>query len=760
MHPILQATAHLYPALLEQINASVVIYGPDGAVQYCNPQASLLTGWTPGDGRDPEAGSPWQLYGADGVPLAPEAFPVRVVLATRRPVQGVKVGLRRSGTGERVWGLVNAFPELAPDGRVLRVVATCVDISPRVEAESRLRIALDSGGMGVWDWEIPGNVLVWDDRMLQLYGLDRGTFPGGVEAWQRGVHPEDRAAAVEASAAALRGDAEYQTEFRILRPDGEVRHLRAAGLVIRDPAGHPLRMIGINWDITAQRQAERQVARLTGLLKAAQAMAQVGGWEIDLEAGTLHWTDETFRIHDLDPAEFSPTLEGAIGFYAPGSVPAIQGAVQDAIALGRPFDLELELITARQRRIWVQATGRAIQERGRTVRVEGVFRDITETRRMAEERRRLEAEIMHAQKLESLGALASGIAHDMNNVLAAILGLASAMQVKHEEDPDLVRTFATLERAATRGKELVAGLTNFSRKGLRTPQAMDLNELIESELELLRHTTLQRVEVVAVLARPLPRILGEREFLGAALMNLCVNALDGMPDGGILTLRSRRLDDDRIELEVADNGTGMAPEVLARALEPFFTTKPMGKGTGLGLSMVYGTMKAHGGSMEIDSQPGLGTRVRLRFPALDGGAGAAAPKAAPAADGGAALRILVVDDDELIRSTIPGMLEQLGHTVLTEASAMAGLACLEAGAAVDLVIMDHNMPGLSGAEAVPRILALRPALPILIATGFQDESLQKALRLHPAVAVLGKPFAFEALRARLEAFRTEGRLPS
>ena len=760
MHPILRDTAHLYPALLEQINACVVIYGAGGEVLYCNPQASRLTGWSLEELRAQGPGSPWQLFGTDDAPLAPERFPVQMVLATGRPVLDAVVGLRRAGTGERVWGMVSAFPDLAPDGRVLRVVATCVDITPRIEAESRLRIALDSGGMGVWDWQIPEDVLTWDDRMLELYGRTREGFPGGVEAWRQGVHPEDLEAASAATTAALRGDADYQTEFRVLRPDGTVRHLKASGQVIRDPSGKPLRMIGINWDITEQRRAEHQVGRLTSLLKAAQAMAQVGGWEIDLETETLHWTEETFRIHDLDPAGATPTLEEAIGFYVPEAVPVIRAAVQEAIRAGTPFELELELVTARQRRIWVHTVGRAIRERGRTVRVEGVFRDITEARRQAEERRRLESEVMHAQKLESLGSLASGIAHDMNNVLAAILGLASALQVKHGEDPGLVRAFATIERAATRGKELVAGLTNFSRKGLRKPQIMDLNELIQSELDLLQHTTLQRVQVVADLARPLPQIMGERDFLGAALMNLCINALDGMPEGGTLSLATRQLDGDRVEVEVADTGTGMPAEVLARALEPFFTTKPVGKGTGLGLSMVYGTMKAHGGSMEIDSHPGLGTRVRLRFPSLEAGIGAF-PEPGPApAQAGTPLRILVVDDDELIRSTIPGMLELLGHAVLVEASATGALACLEAGAALDLVIMDHNMPGLSGAEAVPRILALRPGLPILIVTGHQDQALQQALRQHPGVAVLGKPFAFEALQARLRDLRAGGDSPS
>ena len=869
--------ASLCPSLLEHLNAGVVIHGPGGEVLYCNAQASELLGMTLEAMQ--AGGLELQLVDEAGSPLPPARHPLGLALATGRPVRDRLVGLLRPPSGEQAWGLVSAIPQLGPAQKVLRVVVTWVDLTRGLlarqraedgleEARARLRLALDSGHMGVWDWHIAENVMVWDGRMLELYGLPPDHPGVSLQTWQDGLYPPDLPAALAECEAAVSGARPYDTQFRVQHPDGGIHWLKATGMVLRDAAGAPLRMIGVNWDITAQkrdaqalerdhfalehasdavfwcdpegrliwaneaatrqmgytlaefqamrvpdlsprfqvdrwpnfiqelrrsgaliyptrhrrkdgseiqveisvnlvvfgeeeflcaftrdlterRRAELEIERLTGLLKESQAIAQVGGWEIDLLTNTLFWTEETYRLHDTTPAEYTPTLATAIRFYAPDSLPIIQRAVEQAMADGSGFDLELELITVKGRHIWVHTTSRAVRHQGAVIRIAGAFQDITEQKRQGEERLKLEGELMHAQKLESLGGLASGIAHDLNNVLAAILGLSSTLQAQHAGDEDLATAMGTIQRAAARGKELVAGLTNFSRKELHAPRGMDLNELVRNELELLQRTTRQRVQVLADLEEGLPLVLGERGFLGSALMNLCVNALDAMPDGGSLTLRTRSSAGGFVDLEVVDTGQGMPPEVQARALEPFFTTKPMGKGTGLGLSMVYGTMKAHGGSMEILTQMGQGTRVVLRFPVLPASAEEPAAPPAPATPANRALRILLVDDDELIRASTPLMLQLLGHKVLTEASAREALAALEGGLDVQLVIMDHNMPEMSGADALPRMTRLRPGLPILIATGYLDSDLALALERFPGVSAIVKPFTLEEIQVQL-----------
>ncbi len=365
--------------------------------------------------------------------------------------------------------------------------------------------------------------------------------------------------------------------------------------------------------------------------------------------------------------------------------------------------------------------------------------DVTERQEAERIRLRLEAEIQHAQRLDSLGSLAGGVAHDMNNVLGAILGMGAALQAGEPLPPKVGEGLDTILRAACRGRDLVKGLTDFTRKGLQQPQPLDLNDLVRQEVALLQRTTRQKVEVRSCLAEPLPKVQGEASSLSNALMNLCVNALDAMPQGGVLTLATEVLE-GQVVVTLQDSGVGMAPEVLARALEPFFTTKPIGKGTGLGLSMVYGTMKAHGGGVELQSTPGEGTRVVLRFPILTE-ALPSPPEPILQEEAGPLppLRVLIVDDDELIRATLPLMVELLGHRPEVASGGLEALRRLAAGLEVEVVILDLNMPGMDGTEVLDRLRLMRPDLPVVVSTGYKDSVAEQLLANHSRVEVLLKP---------------------
>ncbi|HEY3400027.1 MAG TPA: PAS domain S-box protein [Geothrix sp.] len=406
--------------------------------------------------------------------------------------------------------------------------------------------------------------------------------------------------------------------------------------------------------------------------------------------------------------------------------------------------LEEIFITLGGRQVWVEVQAVSLDLPGGPAML--VFAvDLTERRRSEEHQRKLEAEVQHAQKLDSLGSLAGGIAHDMNNVLAAILGMSTLLQAKAGGDEALARSLQTIEKAAGRGRDLVKGLTDFARKGLQEARIMDLNALVREELELLVRTTRHRFTFDVHLEEGLAPIMGEPSTVGSAFMNLCVNAFDAMPQGGTLEVTTHR-QGSQVVLVVTDTGHGIPPEILPRITEPFFTTKPTGRGTGLGLAMVYGTMKAHGGSLDIQSEVGKGTSIRLCFPGATAevkaeAAGPASPQALERS-----LRVLVVDDDALIRSILPDMLEQLGHHVETASSGLEAIRRLDAGLLVDLVILDHNMPGLSGAETLPRILQLRPGVRILLATGFLDNDLKLLLAGFPAVLAIQKPFSLAELR--------------
>ncbi len=362
--------------------------------------------------------------------------------------------------------------------------------------------------------------------------------------------------------------------------------------------------------------------------------------------------------------------------------------------------------------------------------------------RHRQERRRLEQELQHIQRLESLGQLAGGVAHDMNNVLAAILGLGSTLKVKAAADPVVSKAMDVIIQAAERGRELVKGLTDFARRGMGDAMPLDLNELVGREAQLLQRTGLQRLDVRLELEEGLPRILGDPHALGNALMNLCVNARDAMPEGGVLGLRTRLVEDGQVEVTVTDTGAGIPTELLDKVLEPFFTTKPEGKGTGLGLSVVYGTVKAHGGQLRLESAPGQGTTVRMTFPALPAGTDGN-PKVVPAVVRTCVSprRILLVDDDPLVRQAVPDMLGVLGHRVEVATSGQEGLDRLAEGLEVDLVILDLRMPGLSGIETLQQLRSRWPELAVLVATGHTDAAAAEALAVQDHVGVLLKPYS-------------------
>jgi len=391
----------------------------------------------------------------------------------------------------------------------------------------------------------------------------------------------------------------------------------------------------------------------------------------------------------------------------------------------------------------------------RIVRLE-IAIDITERKEAEEHQRLLESRLQHSTKMDSLGTLAGGVAHDMNNVLGAILGLASAHIGTQPTGSPLHRALDTICKATERGGKMVKSLLSFARQSPAEERELDMNAILLEQISLLERTTLEKVHLETDLEAELRPILGDASALAHAFMNLCVNAVDAMPANGTLILHSRNVDNDWIEVIVEDNGTGMPMEVLEKATEPFFTTKEIGKGTGLGLSMVFSTVKAHGGQMAIESEPGQGTRVMMRFPACEQEAPAQVepPVAEPTVTLHRILKVLLIDDDDLIQSSVQAILEVLGHTALNTAqSGEAALTMLEHGLEVDLVILDMNMPGLGGIGTLPRLRALRPEVPVLLATGRVDQTALTLALAHPGVTLLSKPFGLSELQKHLETNR-------
>lgn len=380
-----------------------------------------------------------------------------------------------------------------------------------------------------------------------------------------------------------------------------------------------------------------------------------------------------------------------------------------------------------------------------------IFDVINERKQAEEERVHLERQLSQSQKMDSLGSLAGGVAHDMNNVLGSILMLASAHEAMEPAGSPAQEAFATITKACQRGGDMVRRLLGLARHDLSEVKVLNLNALVREEVLLLERTTLAQVRFSLDLADDLRPVRGDSTALVHALMNLCVNAIDAMPHGGTLSLRTRNAEPGWIELEVVDSGIGMPREVLDKAMDPFFTTKSQGRGTGLGLSMAYNTMKAHRGTLTIQSEKGKGTRVLVRLPSCVGEEPEDEAPAPPAQEGeGRSLDVLLVDDDELIRDSIGPVLRAQGHRVVLVGSGEEALDRIKRGSSPDVVILDMNMPGLGGRGALPRIRSLQPDVPVLLATGRAGPDALELTRTFTNVTLLAKPINAGDLKTYLD----------
>jgi PAS domain S-box-containing protein len=512
-------------------------------------------------------------------------------------------------------------------------------------------------------------------------------------------------------------------------------------------------------DVTAAVRVDEALTEQRGLLEKAQEVAHVGSFVAEID-GTdrLSWSPETYRIFGIRPDEFDGTSAAFFRFVHPDDLDAVVRAGETARSAGMPYDVEHRIMRPDGTIRWVHE--RADISRcpaGTPLRIVGTVQDITE-------RRRLEEQLRQAQKLEAIGRLAGGIAHDINNALTAIVGYTelalAALAEGHPARPDV----AEIRRAAERAESVTRQLLAFSRKQLLEPRVFHLSNAVANVTRFLERLLSGTIEVQAVTPAGLPPIHGDPGQIEQAIVNLAVNARDAMPAGGRLTLTVavETVDEDGarvyqpmapgryVTLTVTDTGHGMDAETRAHVFEPFFTTKEVGKGTGLGLAMVYGTVKQSGGFIYVDSEVGRGTTFKLFFPPAK--QVAAAPSASPAAPAeGRQPTVLVVEDEPAIRHLVVTALRNQGYRLLEAASGEEALVVADRETAgIDLLLTDANMPGISGIELANALVALAPALRVIVMSGYTQESLT-VQGLRGAVSLLPKPFTPNDLRQKVSA---------
>jgi PAS domain S-box-containing protein len=524
-------------------------------------------------------------------------------------------------------------------------------------------------------------------------------------------------------------------------------------------------------------------------LRTALSAGQLGSWELDLERWTLTASDVCKAMFGRSPPSLFRYPDLLASVHAEDR-PAMRAAVRKSVETGAEYSTEHRVVWPDGSIHWVEMRARRVPTTtatGQSYRLVGVSRDITSSKtaqqtlkllnssleaRVAErtaaleqahqkileeiaQRERTEELLRQSQKMEMLGQLTGGIAHDFNNLLMAVLGNLELLRKQVPANARVTRLIDGAIHGTNRGAALTQRLLAFARRQDLTIGPVDVGKLLGGMHALIERSAGPGIELVTALSPDMPMALIDANQLELAILNLVVNARDAMPRGGMLTIRSTVVDAPAaadlaagryICLSVTDNGAGMDAATLARATEPFFSTKEIGKGTGLGLSMVHGLARQLKGTLRLRSEPGRGTSAELWLPVTDK-AESVATVAEAAADtqGVKGLTILVVDDDPLVCASTAALLEDLGHIVIEAETGAQAIDILRAGNPVDLLITDYSMPGMTGVELVRAARELSPGLPAFLATGYAEALADTA----PELPKLRKPYRQSQVSAQI-----------
>jgi PAS domain S-box-containing protein len=538
-------------------------------------------------------------------------------------------------------------------------------------------------------------------------------------------------------------------EVDIVRPDGAVRNILARVVPTFEEHGERRGAIGAFLDVTERRRAEAELRKNEARLARAHRMASLGHWELDPVTLELQWSDEVYRMYGLRKEEFRITREGFYDRLPPEDRDLCRAAMARTLREGKPYNIDHRIVLPDgSYRVVREHAEAAVNETG-AARIIGTVQDITEYRR-------LEEQLLAAQKLESVGRLAGGIAHDFNNLLTVIIGYSDLVLGLLERSHPAWASIAEVKKAGHRASDLTRQLLAFSRRHTIELRVVSLNAIITEAGKMLRRLMGEDIAISTILEPGLWPIKGDSGLLQQVLMNLVVNARDAMPDGGELTIETKNVDvtadeaehylgmtpGSHVLLAVSDTGCGMDEAVRARIFEPFFTTKPQGAGTGLGLATCYGIVAQTGGWIGAESEPGKGSTFRIYLPRTteDLPAREMTPAAGQAARGSET--ILVVEDQPEVRRFACAVLRGQGYTVLEASGGDEALGILaEFAGPIHLMVTDLVMPGMTGRQLADRVGALYPGLRTLFMSGYSDDVASRHGVLEPGTAYLQKPFS-------------------
>ncbi|GLS58391.1 PAS domain-containing protein [Methylobacterium haplocladii] len=571
------------------------------------------------------------------------------------------------------------------------------------------------------------------------------------------VHPEDRAPSAAIFVEALRGAPVLNFENRYRHKDGDYRWLSWVAVAENGKLFCSAR------DITEQKKRAEALHLYENIIESGASPICAFDTDYRLIAFNKAHSDEFFRIsaYRVRIGDVFPDL------FPPDQAPVMRGLMSRAL-LGETFDVVEEFGDPDIAKPYWEVFYSPLRDAdGRIVGAFHFAQDITDRVRTQADLETAQEALRQSQKMEAVGQLTGGLAHDFNNLLAGISGSLELMQTRMQQGrlTDVDRYMTAAQGAAKRAAALTHRLLAFSRRQTLDPKPTDVNRLVSGMHELIQRTVGPAIPVEVVGASGVWPALVDASQLENALLNLCINARDAMPDGGRITIetankwldeRAARQQDipegQYLTLSVTDTGTGMSPEVIARVFEPFFTTKPLGEGTGLGLSMIYGFAQQSGGQVRIYSEIEKGTTVSIYLPRhygeIDADDSHVVLATLPRSEQGET--VLIVDDEPTVRMLVTDILEDLGYTAIEAGDSVAGLKVLQSDVRIDLLVTDVGLPGgMNGRQMADAARVSRPDLKVLFITGYAENSVLGNGHLAPGMAVMTKPFAVETMGARI-----------
>ena len=691
----------------------------------------------------------------------------RVVLAARQPFRDFRYALR-DDQGRLRHVTVSGLPRFGEDGKFLGYRGTGRDVTAEVEAEAELREAkdraeqaetmlhdaVDSISEGFVIYDADDRLVMWNDIYRQLCAPGSDVLVPGTRfedvvrrVLKNGGHPDARGQ----EAAWLQQRLTYHQEAQgsmeeqlpgnrwILCTDRRMKNGGIAGLRI---------------DITALKQAQAALHESEARLDRAQQIAGVGSWELDLQTGRYFWSKELYRIRGLSPDAFQPDIDNVALYVHPDDFPVVRRWLEDLRNGAERDTIEVRIVRPNGDVRTLHVEGRAVRDAdGAVRRLSGTMQDITE-------KRLLEQQLAHSQRMEAIGKLTGGMAHDFNNVLGIVIGNLELLGRTVGDNKLALELQSEALEGARRGAELTRQMLAFARRQPLHPQQVEVNGLVEGLGRLLGRILGGNIELRLRLADVLPQVLVDPTQLEAAITNLATNARDAMPHGGRLEIATKTtsLDSayalqhpevrpgDYVLIEVSDTGAGIPQELLGRIFEPFFTTKEPGRGSGLGLAMVFGFMKQSGGHVSVYTEEHRGTTFRLYLPPAQQRIAPRIEAAAPVCMPHGSETVLVVEDNAALRRATVHQLKDLGYQVREAENGVAAMKFLQDGEKLDLLFTDVVMPGsMDGVELAQRATELRPGLKILLASGFPDARSTTSRTPAPSFPLINKPYRQEDL---------------